>query len=317
MLDKEIREVIVKLKSMISDDPRRNECYDEIEALLSRDEKETIKFLKGCSEEELCKIRGVLGEVNYALVSKEYLDLLKEFNKKYPRLQLDYYVQKAEEYMITTMDLLKEAIKGKKSLPPNPDDPRVEKCDIEMYKLLAIDEKETRKILNQLSEEEIFLVKDVLPEVAYKFYNKEFIKFLEEIEKKYPKLNLREVVEAADAEVFMLDVDMKPFLDKREEIDFKDPKIKKIRERVTDLLGDHDTGEMMEYLDELSKEEILWLSELFEDIAHRFQNEYFLEYLRQLQKKYPDIDISESLKKVEEVNNYYLMVQKEYDDKHN
>ena len=51
MLDEEMREVIKKRRNMHIEDPRHTECYYEIIELLSKNEKETIKFLKGCSED--------------------------------------------------------------------------------------------------------------------------------------------------------------------------------------------------------------------------------------------------------------------------
>jgi len=53
-----------------------------------------------------------------------------------------------------------------------------------------------------------------------------------------------------------------------------------------------DEDEAIDIIDILSEEEIYWLSEVFDDISEKLQSEKFVAYLRKLQKKFPDIDLS-------------------------
>jgi hypothetical protein len=44
-------------------------------------------------------------------------------------------------------------------------------------------------------------------------------------------------------------------------------------------------------LDRVGPEKLYWIAEVFEDISKKFQSWEFIDYLEQLQNRYPDVDM--------------------------
>lgn len=61
--------------------------------------------------------------------------------------------------------------------------------------------------------------------------------------------------------------------------------------KISELLG-NDVVETIEFLESCSQFEIYWLSSCFEDISYKLQSKEFIKYLKTLDKKYPDADIT-------------------------
>ncbi|HDM9419583.1 TPA: hypothetical protein ACF2N8_001946 [Listeria monocytogenes] len=75
--------------------------------------------------------------------------------------------------------------------------------------------------------------------------------------------------------------------------------IEKCLSKMTALLSrNEDTT--MKYLENCDADDLYWISEIFEDISANLKSQKFIDYLRKLDKKFPelemtqDIDIAES-----------------------
>lgn len=60
---------------------------------------------------------------------------------------------------------------------------------------------------------------------------------------------------------------------------------------------EHSTIEVLKQLNEV---EILYTSEVFEEIAYNLQSRKYIECLKQIQKKFPKLDIMDAIKVAEE-----------------
>ncbi|MGX9292765.1 hypothetical protein ACSLGF_16510 [Bacillus sp. A015] len=93
---------------------------------------------------------------------------------------------------------------------------------------------------------------------------------------------------------------LKTILDKRKKLDLNDDYgIQKSWDEIIEVLGENEER-TLDYLDHCSKEDLYWISEVFEDISEVLQSKELIKCLRRLDKKYPelemkqDIDIAES-----------------------
>ena len=60
---------------------------------------------------------------------------------------------------------------------------------------------------------------------------------------------------------------------------------------------EHSTIEVLKQLNEV---ELLYTSEVFEEIAYNLQSRKYIECLKQIQKKFPELDIMDAIKVAEE-----------------
>ncbi|KAA8753923.1 hypothetical protein [Paenibacillus sp. UASWS1643] len=95
----ESREVIRKRAALHMNDPVIEHYRVELINILSQNEDETIQFLKNCSKDELNWVSEVFEEIAYNLHSTEYINTLKEYDKKYPELKLTNIIKTAISYM--------------------------------------------------------------------------------------------------------------------------------------------------------------------------------------------------------------------------
>lgn len=77
------------------------------------------------------------------------------------------------------------------------DDYRIEKCRDELVDVLSQDELIAIDIPNRLNEKEILYTSEVFEEIAYNLQSINYINCLKNIEKKYPSLNIKDVIEVA------------------------------------------------------------------------------------------------------------------------
>ncbi|WP_102272012.1 hypothetical protein [Cytobacillus massiliigabonensis] len=82
---------------------------------------------------------------------------------------------------------------------------------------------------------------------------------------------------------------------KRKKINPNDPAIKVIWSQLVCILKD-DEEETISLLKASNKEELYWLSEIFEDLSFAFQSNKFIDCLLELQEKFPDIGVEEDIK---------------------
>jgi len=67
---------------------------------------------------------------------------------------------------------------------------------------------------------------------------------------------------------------------------------------LIDLLSKNQE-ETVDFLENCDAEELYWISEIFEDLSERFQSVSFVEVLKKLQDKYPDIDLKQDIQAAE------------------
>lgn len=88
-------------------------------------------------------------------------------------------------------------------------------------------------------------------------------------------------------------------LEQRKSLHIEDPTAYKYWDILTGLLTEN-VDETISFFNECTEDQILWFSEIFEDIAYKLQDIRFIECLDSLLKKYPDIPIEESIKTAKE-----------------
>lgn len=61
-----------------------------------------------------------------------------------------------------------------------------------------------------------------------------------------------------------------------------------------------DENETIVYLQACSKKELYWISEVFEEISEKLNSHQFIKCLRDLDKKYPDLNMTKDIDLAEE-----------------
>lgn len=92
-------------------------------------------------------------------------------------------------------------------------------------------------------------------------------------------------------------------INKRKSLHPNDPTIEKYWSELTDILS-KDSIETIEFFDTCLEEDILYLSEVFEDVAYNLQDKLFIECLERLLLKYPNISIADSIKTAKQYSGY-------------
>ena len=57
--------------------------------------------------------------------------------------------------------------------------------------------------------------------------------------------------------------------------------------------------ETVDFLKSCNDEKLYWISEIFEDISENFQSKDFVEFLKELQKQHPNVDMKQDIKYAE------------------
>ncbi|MDG5471433.1 hypothetical protein P6709_06715 [Jeotgalibacillus sp. ET6] len=99
MFDERVRAVLGARALLDENDPRVEQKWKELIALLSEDENSTLNFLQVCTKTELSFLSEIFEEVAYNLQSEKYIELLYLLGQRYPDLNLKRSIQIAEEYM--------------------------------------------------------------------------------------------------------------------------------------------------------------------------------------------------------------------------
>ncbi|MFS3915863.1 hypothetical protein ACL9ST_16615 [Bacillus australimaris] len=88
---------------------------------------------------------------------------------------------------------------------------------------------------------------------------------------------------------------LKIVLDKRKKLDLNDDYgIQKSWDEIIEILGENEER-TLEYLDRCSKEDLYWISEVFEDISEVLQSKELIKCLRRLDKKYPELEMTQDI----------------------
>ncbi|MGD6803736.1 hypothetical protein FZC79_00105 [Rossellomorea vietnamensis] len=75
------------------------------------------------------------------------------------------------------------------------EDPRMEEYLQRLLDLLLQDEEKTIQFLEQGSRKELLLISELFPEVAYTLGSEDFLKYIYQLDKKHPELDLLRHIE--------------------------------------------------------------------------------------------------------------------------
>ncbi|PFE03136.1 hypothetical protein COE15_24735 [Bacillus cereus] len=64
--------------------------------------------------------------------------------------------------------------------------------------------------------------------------------------------------------------------------------------KITDTLSENES-ETIQYLKQCDKEDLYWISEVFEDISEILQSPQFITCLRTLDKTFPELDLTHDI----------------------
>lgn len=62
-------------------------------------------------------------------------------------------------------------------------------------------------------------------------------------------------------------------------------------EKLTNILSENE-DETINYLKNCSKEEVSWISEVFDDVSEKLQSKKFIACLRELDQEFPDLKLT-------------------------
>lgn len=84
-------------------------------------------------------------------------------------------------------------------------------------------------------------------------------------------------------------------ISKRAELHLEDSfGIQNCWDMLVELLGNNET-ETIECLNICSPNELSWISEVFEDISYKLQSEKYIDCLKKLDTKYPELELTRSI----------------------
>lgn len=88
---------------------------------------------------------------------------------------------------------------------------------------------------------------------------------------------------------------MKKIIDERKKKDIEDDYgIQDCWNKMIDVLS-VDVQQTIAYLNDCTEEELYYISEIFEDISERLKCKLFIECLRKLDKKFPDLNMTKDI----------------------
>jgi len=67
---------------------------------------------------------------------------------------------------------------------------------------------------------------------------------------------------------------------------------------MTEILSKNEK-ETIDFLKSCNDENLYWISEVFEDISGNFQSKGFVEFLKELHKQHPNVDMEQDIKYAE------------------
>lgn len=98
----------------------------------------------------------------------------------------------------------------------------------------------------------------------------------------------------------MLKDEMKKIISERQRKHLQDDYgIQKCWDKMIELLS-NDEQETFEYLKQCSKEDLFFVSEVFEDVAEKLQSRDYIKCLRDLDVKFPDLEMKKDIDIAEE-----------------
>ncbi|AST98489.1 hypothetical protein [Shouchella clausii] len=85
-------------KINLNDDYGIQKSWNEIIAVLTENEENTIRYLENCSKEDLYWISEVFEDIAEIIQSKELINCLRRLDKKFPELEMTNDIDIAESY---------------------------------------------------------------------------------------------------------------------------------------------------------------------------------------------------------------------------
>lgn len=93
---------------------------------------------------------------------------------------------------------------------------------------------------------------------------------------------------------------IKKLVEQRRKLNINDDMgIEKCWEDITGILSENEENTII-YLDNCSKDELYWISEVFEEISGNLQSYKFIECLRRLDVKFPELDMTKDINLAED-----------------
>jgi hypothetical protein len=89
--------------------------------------------------------------------------------------------------------------------------------------------------------------------------------------------------------------EVKEIIRKRAVLHMNDPVIEKYREELIHILSQNEK-DTIDFLKKCSKEEALWVSEVFEEIAYHLQSVEYINTLKGVDQKYPELKLNDTIK---------------------
>ena len=101
-MELEIRmtEVLKKRKALnINDNFRIEQCWNEMTELLAQNEGLATRYLRDSNEEDLYYISEIFEDISGKLQSEQFINCLRELDKKFPKLDMIKDIDIAESYI--------------------------------------------------------------------------------------------------------------------------------------------------------------------------------------------------------------------------
>ncbi|KQO01101.1 hypothetical protein [Paenibacillus sp. Leaf72] len=96
----------------------------------------------------------------------------------------------------------------------------------------------------------------------------------------------------------MFNEQVRAILGARALLDDNDPRIESKWEELTEILS-RDENLTLGFIQVCTKTELMFLSEVFEEIAYNLQSKRYIELLYSLDKRYPDLDLKRHIEVAE------------------
>lgn len=93
--EQNVTDIIEEMRKLHINDPAIYKYWDQL-ILEFNDVNDTIRFLDGCTEEEIGWLSSVFDDLAFKFQSKEYAECLKRLDEKYPDNVLSDLVELAE-----------------------------------------------------------------------------------------------------------------------------------------------------------------------------------------------------------------------------
>ncbi len=99
-LDAEIMPIVQQVRCMHINDPRISQCWDQLEAILLRDQAQSIAYLQRLENPDVLQlVPAVFPEVAWAFQSQAFIDCIEGLQQRFPDTYLQGMVNAAKGAM--------------------------------------------------------------------------------------------------------------------------------------------------------------------------------------------------------------------------